>query len=496
MTPFFHPLHEAPLWRAGDLGAPIPHSPHAVSVCLPTWRDVVGYEENDERVRGALQSGYPRFVYNRFCQQLFQQCEDRWGREGETCLAFPGPRAAQRCSEFLAKFTGHRARIEYTGSHGVYAVCFPRSYLGVAKEYWQHCGEGVSSRRAEAWLTGASEADAGEAKQTLKQRIADACGAVVDDVALFPSGMCAVYSAYRAIAAMYPQRQAVQFGFPYVDTLKILHKVGPGAHFFPNGDDADMDALERLLAKAPVAAILCEMPSNPLLTSPDLERLAALARRHDTPLIIDETLATFVNADLLRVADVICTSLTKYFSGVGDVMGGSTVINAQSRFHNDLARALRGQDEDLLWGQDALVLERNSRDFAARMRCINATAARIAEYLDNHRRVARVYYPATQTPQRYKAVMKPGGGYGGLLSILLIDEAETAPRFYDALRVSKGPNLGANYTLACPYTILAHYQELDFARACGVSPYLIRLSIGLEEPADLIERLERALDTL
>ena len=88
------------------------------------------------------------------------------------------------------------------------------------------------------------------------------------------------------------------------------------------------------------------------------------------------------------------------------------------------------------------------------------------------------------------------GGYGGLLSLELEQPAENAPRFYDALRVTKGPNLGTNYTLACPFTILAHYHELDWAGSCGVSRHLIRVSVGREKPEDLIARFESALAEL
>ena len=70
------------------------------------------------------------------------------------------------------------------------------------------------------------------------------------------------------------------------------------------------------------------------------------------------------------------------------------------------------------------------------------------------------------------------------------------PAVYDALEVCKGPNLGTNFTLCCPYTILAHYRELDFAEQCGVSRYLLRVSVGLEEAEWLKSRFREALDAL
>jgi cystathionine gamma-synthase len=72
-------------------------------------------------------------------------------------------------------------------------------------------------------------------------------------------------------------------------------------------------------------------------------------------------------------------------------------------------------------------------------------------------------------------------------------ERDKAVPFFDALQVSKGPNLGTNFTLACPFTILAHYDELDFVESCGVSRYLVRISVGMEEPEAIVERFRQAL---
>jgi len=89
--------------------------------------------------------------------------------------------------------------------------------------------------------------------------------------------------------------------------------------------------------------------------------------------------------------------------------------------------------------------------------------------------------------------MKDAGGYGGLCSLLLKDPAACTEAFYDRLRVSKGPSLGTDFTLACPYTLLAHYGELEAVEAHGVSRWLVRVSVGMEEAGDLIERFAEAL---
>ena len=90
--------------------------------------------------------------------------------------------------------------------------------------------------------------------------------------------------------------------------------------------------------------------------------------------------------------------------------------------------------------------------------------------------------------------MRSGAGYGCLLSFELKQGRQQAQVVYDALRVSKGPSLGTNFTLACPYTQLAHYDELAWAARCGVPSHLLRVSVGLEDPGDLWKRFELALE--
>jgi cystathionine gamma-synthase len=482
-----------PLWQPADLGTPVPGSPHSVSACLPTWADNVGYEEGDPRVCERLMTGYPRFVYNRLCSDLFAECATRFAGKDETCLVFPTRAAGERFAVWLKKRIGCETSIYDIGRHAAHAVCFPKTFAQEAKDAWQHTGEGISSRQAEACLTDATADDGGEAKRLIREKLAGLHGVSLGDVFLFSCGMSAVAALHRVLGEMFSNRKSVQFGFPYVDTLKVQEKFGPGAHFFPKGDDDDLSQLSRLLDAEPVAGLYTEFPSNPLLSSPDLARLAELSRSHGIPLIVDDTLATVLNADLRSVADVLFTSLTKHFSGMGDVTGGSVVVNPESPFHDQVVAVLEGERDALLWGADAIVLERNSRDFEQRVPRIDATAARLAASLDKRPEVAEVFHPSCRSTAMYDAFRRENGGYGGLLSIVLQNPSQTSSKFYDALRITKGPNLGMNYSLACPFTILAHYNELDFAERCGVSRWLIRISVGLEDADDLIGRFDEAL---
>lgn len=488
-------------WRGEDLGQPIPEERHAVSVCLPRWRDNIGYEEADPTVTAAMQCGYPRFFFHPDTVRLFAEIERCLAGPDRCAVAFPSQRVAWRCAEFIHRESGIAAEIVGAFGKQIHAVLMPIAARDLAKAYWQHAGEIVSSRQAEALLEGrAAEApDGSTAKQLLRERVAQLEGCSAEDVYLFPSGMAAIFTAYRLFQRLRPEARSIQFGFPYVDNLKVqqrLARVRPverACSFFPRGTEADIDEVARLAASESLLGLFVELPGNPLLGSPNVARLSDLALRHDFPLLIDDTLAACVNLDTLPVADVVATSLTKYFSGAGNVLAGSLVLNRERPYYERLKTLLAEEFEDIFYGEDAIVLERNSRDVAERIPRINHNAARLCEFLAEQPQVADVFYPSRVDRMNYERFLRPAGGFGGLFSVVLRDAAVKTERFYDALQIPKGPNLGTSFTLCCPFTILAHYRELDFAEGCGISRHLIRVSVGLEDSDWQIERFAEAL---
>ncbi len=486
-------LHTLPRYRAEDLGAPLPPSVHANSVCLPMWQDVIDYEEKRVRVIEKLQAGYPRFVIPPLASRFFEQCRLQLAGAGERCAVYPSHHAARRCVDHIRRWSGADARVVSWEDGKAFVVIYPEAAHESALKYWRHTGDGISSRRAEALLQGVAEPDATKAKAVVRQRIADLMGVPAGDVYLFKTGMAAIYSAHRALMRRTPGARSVQFGFPYVDTLKIQQDLGPGAAFFPFGNDAELKPLAELAGREKFSAIYCEYPSNPLLLSPDLSALAEIAGKHRIPVVVDDTISTYANVNPLPACDLVVTSLTKFFTGRGDVMAGAIVLNPKRPLAGEIRAAIDAEYEDTLWGGDALFVESYSRDFVERMHHVNATTLELCTWLEKHPAVAHVFYPGLKDTAHYDAFKRRDGGYSGLFSLVLKNPAATSAAFFDQLEISKGPNLGTTFSLCCPFTLLAHYSELDWAEQCGVSRYLIRFSIGLETASELIGRFERAL---
>jgi cystathionine gamma-synthase len=407
-------------------------------------------------------------------QKLARSLLQKHGRPGEDCMLFPSLATASRCRQFIKthsptvpppavrviEFTPRLGQDACIAS-GLCAVLFPAGEFKVAKQFWQHSGDGISSRRAEFCQQELDDgllrekglpdelsnrpakgpkrysrvsvdkgtnkpADGPDASQfveerfgrnlgvefvanaklavrrriagTLKSNVAlsdaialkseggrDVDGFTEGDVYLHPTGMSAIFNSHRLLLETLGPRKGVCYGFPYIDTLKILEKFGPGCYFYGHGSSEDLDDLTAKLESGErVLALFCEFPGNPLLASPDLQRIRSLADKYDFAIVIDETVGNPLNVHVLPFADIVVSSLTKVFSGDSNVMGGSMVLNPKSPYYSALKQKLAVDYEDNLWAEDALFLERNSRDFVSRIERINANAEAICELLLQH----------------------------------------------------------------------------------------------------------------
>lgn len=430
----------------------------------------------------------------------------------------------------------------------------------IVKEYWKLRGEIVSSRLAASLnqyletinFTSELAKDqlvarlifankkGNEAKDLIKKRIVDNhCKPFglrrknsdlkdtnlnpEEDVYLVSSGMSTIFTA-RKILEFWEERQTSEyylnkdypneikkvstcntvavFGFLFKNTQVIMKKFGKSL-FFGFGDSKDLIELQKFLdtSEQRILAVFVETPSNPLLNMPDLEYLRRLADKYGFFIVVDDTIGG-LNVDILAFADIVCTSLTKLFNGSSNVMGGSLILNPQSPLYLSASEYLTSDEfEDLLWCEDAIVLEKNSRDFEDRTLRTNLNTEKLLNKLllpEVGKLFKKVYYPTVSsrdTYKNYEAVRSINGGYGSLFSLSFYDEAD-AEAFYDALNVFKGPSNGTNFTLVCPYVQIVHRSELLDVSKFGADPNLIRVSVGLEEFQWLQDVFSTAIETV
>jgi cystathionine gamma-synthase len=493
-----------PFSREEDLGKALPESDHAVSVCLPRWKHVIGYEEGDPEVVDTFECGYPRFVPHPFVDELFYAAQEEFAKKSEVALVFPSLAAAWRCAEYVKRRSGASCRLESYGWEGLTVVLVGEEYYGAAWKYWQHSGEIVSSREAESALRDepvdeAITNDGKRALEIIRERIASFYPGVEGaDVFLFSSGMGAVFAVHRILAGEQDSPPTIQIEFPYLDSFKVQEQFGGGVVDLSVSESGGVEETREWLAAGHAAsAVFTELPSNPLLRTADLAGISPFLKEHEIPLIVDDTVATSVNVDPFRFADVVTTSLTKTFSGAGDVAAGAVIIKKGSVGYEKLKEALPAEESaSPLFSRDAIALERNSRHYEDRVCATNEIAAELIKFMEGRSEVEALWHPSTQCRERYDQCRKEDGGYGALFSFLLKGREGAAQQFYDALEISKGPSLGTDFTLVCPYTLLAHYGELEWAAERGAPRNLLRVWVGLEDPEDLIERFRKALESL
>ena len=478
-------LLKEPCWQGSDLGHPLPDHPHAVSMALPRWRDVIAYEEHEPSCRSALQTIYPRFGLHPFLQELASQVNS----EGMDVWPFASKAAAQ-AAQLHCQRTSPQSKLRLVDHHTISCLCTDAAASPHAKAFWQHTGLGASSRQA-AIALGREQApspDQGEqARRIVRQRLAAIHHCAEEHISLVPAGMAALHAGLEAVQTLRPGRPTLQLGFPYVDVLKQPQVVFHGSELLSSTELGDIAAaLDRLEP----SAVIVELPSNPLLRCVDLPAVAELAHARGIPLIADDTIGTGINLEALPYADLIFTSLTKSFAGRGNVMAGCLLISPNSQWTSTLLEIVAPRAS--LSDADAIALEWNSRDVTERVPHLDANCLALAQKLEKHPAVKRVLHP--KDCKNFQAIKKPEAGDGCLLSFELHAGELNAQRVFDALQICKGPSLGTSFSLVCPYAQLAHYNELNWAEACGVPAHLLRVSVGLEEPEELWNRFQTALD--
>jgi cystathionine gamma-lyase len=266
-------------------------------------------------------------------------------------------------------------------------------------------------------------------------------------------------------------------------------------HTVTFADLTDEGALEQAI-RPNTRLLWVETPTNPLLQLVDLSAAAQIARRHRVLAVCDNTFATpYIQRPLEHGFDIVVHSTTKYLNGHSDAVGGAAVVREKGELAERLAylqNAVGGISSPF----DSFLTLRGIKTLALRMQRHCASARAIAEFLASHPKVAKVHYPGLAThPQHALAERQMRGNYGGIVSAVLRGDLDETRRVLESCRLfSLAESLGGVESLIEQPALMTHASLPAAVRASlGISDGLVRFSVGIEDPEDLIGELRAVL---
>jgi methionine-gamma-lyase len=326
------------------------------------------------------------------------------------------------------------------------------------------------------------------------QRVLERKAAILEcgeDALATSSGMAATTTAILSLAAQGDEiiSSDMVYGGTHTFLKYGLAKLGIKTQFVDTRNIEDAE--KRVTGKT--KAIFVETPTNPDLRIANIESASRIARHHDLKLIVDNTFATPVNQVPLALgADVVIVSTTKYYGGHNDLIGGMIVGSAD--FITSARKTLKVYGGCIDPFAAYLTL-RGLKTLTLRMEKHNSNGLKVAEYLENHPKVKRVYYPGLRSHPQHELARRQMNGFGGMVCFELDNESR-AVKFIESLKlVIHGLSLGGVESLVSMPVYSSHYyltpQELE---EIGLNNRMVRLSVGIEDAEDIIADLENALD--
>jgi cystathionine gamma-synthase len=272
--------------------------------------------------------------------------------------------------------------------------------------------------------------------------------------------------------------------------LTFLKRLGIETTVVPMGD---YDALEAAIIPKKTRFVISESPTNPYLRVADLERIGAIGKRNRVLTLIDSTFATPVNQRPLEWGiDFVVHSATKYLSGHNDLLAG-VVVGRTDRIK--ALRDARGVLGGVVDPQNAYLLDRGVKTLAVRVAQQNRTAQAVAEFLEAHPRIERVWYPGLASHPDHTIAATQMSGFGGVVSFEVAGDLKTTSRFIDRLTIPYiAPSLGGVESLIEQPALMSYYEKTSEERlALGIKDNLVRFAIGIEDTDDILNDLDKAL---
>ena len=315
-----------------------------------------------------------------------------------------------------------------------------------------------------------------------------------EDGLLFSTGMAAVTTTLFAMLSR--GAHVVVTGDAYRRTREFLHQIlrryGVEVSTVPAGDYERMEEAVRTTTRL----IFSESPTNPYNRILDLERVADIGRRHRVKTIIDSTFATPINQRPTEFGiDLVIHSATKYLGGHNDflagvLLGSADLVGAVREFHG-----ITGAIADPFI---SYLLIRGIKTLALRVARQNENAQRVAEFLEQHPKVERVYYPGLPSHPEHDIAVRQMRGFGGVVSFEVYGDLNTASRLVDACKIPRiAPSFGGVESLIEQPARMSYYELTTEERLqVGIKDTLVRYAVGVEDADDLIADLAQALEQI
>jgi cystathionine gamma-lyase len=307
----------------------------------------------------------------------------------------------------------------------------------------------------------------------------------------FASGMAAEAAIMQLLK---PGDHTVAVDDLYGGSYRLFRRVlEPMGLTFSFVDGTDLTAVEKSLTDR-TRMVWVESPTNPLLKLVDIEAVSKLAHAREALLVVDNTfMSPYFQRPLSLGADIVVHSATKYLGGHSDVIGGTLVVNRDDLFErlSFLQNAVGGVPGPM----DAWLVLRGIKTLAVRMREHENNARQVAAFLVDHPKVARVFYPGLADHPQRDLARRQMSGFGGMISFEVKGGLEPARRVVERTRLfTLAESLGGVESLIELPAAMTHASiPAETRRAHGVADGLVRASVGIEDAADLISDLDRAL---
>lgn len=311
----------------------------------------------------------------------------------------------------------------------------------------------------------------------------------------FASGMAAIANAHMALlkAGDHVICGDVVYGGTYGLFDKMLRPFGVDVTY---ADTSDIEALEKAL-KPNTKVVHVETPANPTLRITDIKEVSNFCKKHNLKLVVDNTFCTpYVQKPLELGADLVVYSATKYLNGHGDCIAGA-IVGSKEFITKGLHEGVTKLGA-LISPFTAYLVKRGMQTLPLRMDRHLSNSMKVAEYLEKHPKVEKVIYPGLKSFPQYQLAKRQMKGFGAIICIEVKGGLEKAQDLCNNLNMIKiAVSLGDVGTLIeHPATMTHKSLPVEERRKSGITDGLIRLSIGIEDPEDIIRDLEQAFEKI